>query len=261
MDPLSRLRRLFTQDFRAIDVASPLLSFDAERECAIVARWMDATATPVVGIRIGGLVGGYAMRADLDDGICRDAMRPFGAGQVRDESAGLAAAVAALDRHPFCFLSTLGTVDAFLTRHDLEKPQGRMWLFGMITMIEIALAGRIAEHFPRDTWREHLSPGRLRKAEGIRDERSRRNRAAELVDCLQLSDKARVLAADPEIRAEAGFTSKRAAFDWIKRLESLRNVLAHSQDLVTHDWDAIAGLAGRLERILDRNARAALRRD
>jgi len=31
------------------------------------------------------------------------------------------------------------------------------------------------------------------------------------------------------------------------KLESLRNNLAHAQDIVTHDWAAIARIASRLE--------------
>ena len=38
------------------------------------------------------------------------------------------------------------------------------------------------------------------------------------------------------------FPSRRAAEDAIKTLERLRNNLAHAQDVVTSDWDAIVRL-------------------
>jgi hypothetical protein len=261
MDALARLRKLFTEGFRAIDVASPLLSFDDDRDADHVASWMDATSTDVVGIRIGGLVSGYVLRRDLGDGTCRDAMRPFGRDQVLGEEAGLAHAVAVLHTAPHCFLATLGTVDAVLTRGDLQKPQGRMWLFGMITTIELAVGRTIELRYPEAAWKAEVSPGRLSKAEELLAERARRERNVDLLDCLQLSDKAQILAKDPDARARAGFSSKRSALEWIKRLESLRNSLAHSQDIVTHDWEALASLASRLDRILENNARIALSPD
>lgn len=254
-DSLVRLRRLFTQGFLAIDLASPLLSFDAERDADNVARWMEATSTEVVGVRIGGLVSGYVERKDLGRGNCREAMRPFGPGDVLRETAGLQDAIEVLDRAPYCFLSTLGTVDAVVVRSDVQKPQGRMWLFGMITIIEMAVMEAIQARFPEDAWKEHVSAGRLRKAEHLRRERARRHRRAGLLDCLQLSDKARILVRDPEARRAMAFESNRTANEAIKRLESLRNSLAHSQDVVTNDWPAIALLAGRLERVLHNTAR------
>ena len=35
--------------------------------------------------------------------------------------------------------------------------------------------------------------------------------------------------------------------------ESLRNNLAHSQDIVTHDWPQIARMAKRFEKIISRS--------
>jgi hypothetical protein len=44
-----------------------------------------------------------------------------------------------------------------------------------------------------------------------------------------------------------GFESKSKAKRNIKSLESLRNNLAHAQDIVTHDWAAIARIALRVQ--------------
>jgi len=56
------------------------------------------------------------------------------------------------------------------------------------------------------------------------------------------------------MRADAGYASMRAADRAIKGLESLRNHLAHAQDIVTHDWPVIVEVAGRLDRIMTRVA-------
>jgi hypothetical protein len=38
----------------------------------------------------------------------------------------------------------------------------------------------------------------------------------------------------------------------MRDLESLRNNLAHAQDIVTHDWPQIARLAARVEELMSR---------
>jgi hypothetical protein len=48
-----------------------------------------------------------------------------------------------------------------------------------------------------------------------------------------------------------GFPSKSAAKRVLKDLESLRNNLAHAQDVVTHDWAQIARIARRIEVVTD----------
>ena len=88
---------------------------------------------------------------------------------------------------------------------------------------------------------------RLAMAEQIQQERMRRNQHCELLDCLQLSDKARIAIEHPQILETFGFETKRSGKQAIKNLESLRNNLAHAQDIVTHDWAQIARMSQRME--------------
>jgi len=67
------------------------------------------------------------------------------------------------------------------------------------------------------------------------------------MDCLQLSDKAQILLDDPVARERIGMKSKKVAKRAIKDIESLRNHLAHAQDIVQHDWPQIVRLSMRLE--------------
>ena len=56
-----------------------------------------------------------------------------------------------------------------------------------------------------------------------------------------------MLIRDDALLAELGFYSRSAAKQVIKELESLRNNLAHGQDIVTHDWPQIARMTRRME--------------
>jgi CHAD domain-containing protein len=78
-------------------------------------------------------------------------------------------------------------------------------------------------------------------------ERQRRNQHCALIDCLQMSDKARIAIEHPRLLESFGFDSKRTAKRVVKSLESLRNNLSHAQDIVTHDWAQIARMAQRMQ--------------
>jgi len=44
--------------------------------------------------------------------------------------------------------------------------------------------------------------------------------------------------------------SRRQTEQTVKMLESLRNNLAHSQDILACDWETIVGICGDLERVI-----------
>jgi hypothetical protein len=122
-----------------------------------------------------------------------------------------------------------------------------MWLFGLITIIEMRVVQIIQETLPDEGWQTCLSAERLKKAQAMQAERQRRNQHSTLLDCLQLSDKGRIIVEHPRLLELFGFDSKGAAKRIIKSIESLRNNLAHAQDIVTHDWAQIARLSQRVE--------------
>jgi len=88
----TRLQKLFTEGFRALDIAEPLASFDADRDAGEMRRSMEAMGTSVAGLRTSGHVRGYVLAADLGSGTAADRMRPFAEGQVLTDEAGLPAA-------------------------------------------------------------------------------------------------------------------------------------------------------------------------
>jgi hypothetical protein len=245
------VRRLFVEGFQVADVAEPLASFDAETPAPLVAKVMDQDEFAVAGVRRAGRVAGFVERGGLRDGPCGADAKEFAAGTQLAGSAPLSAAVRILSVQPRAFVIALGEVAGIVTPDDMQKPPARMWLFGMVTMIELRYTRLIAELCPDESWREYLSEGRLRKAEGFMAERRRRNRPAGLLDCLQLSDKGRIVARDERIRSQTIFASRREAEDGITLLEGLRNNLAHAQDIVTSDWEAIVQLSGHLDRALE----------
>lgn len=120
----------------------------------------------------------------------------------------------------------------------------------MITLIEMRFGRLIEERHPREGWKALLTPARLSKAEELRTERRRRGQDPVLLDCRQFGDKAEILLGHDDLLQEMGFASKRQAKQAAKDLQSLRNNLAHAQDIVSHDWPMVVRLAKRTERIV-----------
>jgi hypothetical protein len=45
-----------------------------------------------------------------------------------------------------------------------------MWLFGMITIVEMFISRTIETKYPQSTWRSELTSERLKKAEDLQNE-------------------------------------------------------------------------------------------
>lgn len=245
-----RVQRLFSEAFTAKDIAEPLHSFDADRPAQKVAGEMEALGAVVAGVRRDGLVTGYVWKSDLTRGTCGNRARLFGRDQVVYGDASLSDVILVLTRYDNCFISLLGHPGGVVDRSDIEKPIVRMWLFGMITMIEMNMTTRIRERWPGGTWKELLSAARLKRAEALLEERKRRGQHGSLLDCLQLSDKARIFFAEPRHMEELGLKSKSEADRVIREFESLRNNLAHGQSIVTYDWPQIVRMTQEIESII-----------
>jgi hypothetical protein len=247
----SRLRRLFLGAFSAMDVAEPLVSFDADADARTVHEFMVEKDFDLVGVREEGLVTGYVRREDLSIGICRDHMRPFDpSNDLVPDTANLIDVVKSLAINEQCFVTILDRVGAIITLRDLEKPPMRMFLFGMITLGEMLMTEIIRHRYSDGSWQRLISAQRLAKAKQVQEERSRRGQKVDLVDCLQYGDKGWILSYDEDIRKALGQESRNYARRAVKELETLRNNLAHTQEIIPTGWHRIVIACSRLEQHL-----------
>jgi hypothetical protein len=177
-----------------------------------------------------------------------------GAGEAVPElpiDAGIAEAVLALEEHNHvAFEDRQGSLD----RQCLNAMLFRSWLFGILTFLEIRSRDLI-RHDP--DWREVISHGRLEKAREIKDERARRGRMIETVDALQFGDLGWLAVKYDGWYEYFGVESKKQAKRLVKQLESLRNALAHSQDIVAHDWETVVAVARSVVAIKQAESAAA----
>jgi hypothetical protein len=242
-----RALRVFATAFVAREIAQPLRSFDEEGPVRRLLESIERHALEVVGVRRDGVCVGYVCPVTRGTGDTAQRARAFAPAQVLAADAPLWEVIRVLTRYDFCFVTAMGDVAGVITRGDMQQPVVRMWLFGIVTLLELEMLERIRSRWPDGGWTSLLSAGRLDKAQTLLAERRRRGQHVDLADCLQLSDKAQILLQSEEQRAAFGLRTAGAAKRVIKDLESLRNNLAHAQDIVTHDWPQIARLAQRIE--------------
>ncbi|HVJ69419.1 MAG TPA: hypothetical protein VM510_15695 [Caulifigura sp.] len=245
------LRRVFLQGFVVQDVARPLVSFDDFAPAGKVKEVLDATGDDVAGVRRHGIVRSVVDRDELGDASCGDHARPIESACCVSDTLPLAELVLRLKDRERLFVTALGQVSGVVSRTDLLQPAARMWLFGMITLLEMRFNRLIETHFPGDSWTASVSEGRIQKARGLQDERKRHKQNVTLLDCLQFADKTQIIARNDELRQLTRFVSKRQVEEAGKRLEKLRNNLAHSQDIVANDWTTIVELVENLDSVLD----------
>jgi hypothetical protein len=244
------VHRVFLRSFTVRDIAEPLLSFDATTSAATAKSAMAARGYRVAGLRRDGSIRGYVDREDLGEGVCGDCVRTFDAVPILGDNAPIIEAIRALQDQPVAFVRILGEVGGLVTRTDLQDPPVRMWLFGLLTAIEMRFQTLIQQRFTDESWMLYVSPARVEKARLLLEERQRRNQTPTLIDCLQFSDKMQIIARDERLRAEVGLVSRRRADTVGKVLEALRNNLTHSQDIIASDWDTIFAMADNLDRLL-----------
>ncbi len=244
------LRRVFTEGFTARDIAEPLVSFDANSPSREIALILQEIEYDVAGIRQGGFIHGFVHKDDLGEGPCGQFMQPIPKENLLLDSSDFSQVIQILNHSQQIFVEAFGRIGGIITKSDLQKPPVRMWLFGMVTIIEMGFVALVQRHFSSDEWRSCLSAGRIQQAEKLLEERKRRGQYLGLMECLQFSDKGQIIVKTPELLKKVGFPSRRRGEEVIKDLEKLRNNLAHSQDIMTYDWEVIVGLSAGLDRVL-----------
>lgn len=244
-----KLRRLFGEMFCARDIAESLPSYTWDMSERDMLHRLDASSMPVIGLRKSGFVYGYVL---LDESNTKPTClkRRFMDTQLVDIDTPLLSVIAVLVHHQFCFVTSMGQVAGVISRNDIQKPVVRMWLFGLITLTEQHIADQIKQTWPNEEWVKFAGPARLTKAKALKEERERRGQLCELLDCVQLSDKALILLEDPTHLEQFGYSSRREAKTAVKEIESLRNNLAHGQDIVSYDWPQIIRMTSRVNETL-----------
>ena len=249
---LRDLREILERSFTVRQISEPLASFDASTPIEGVRSFMEKKDYDVVGVRDQGLIVGHARRSDVGARTLAECSSPFDPSALIPDSAPLRDALRVLVDAPYLFVLVLDRVWGIVTRGDLQKVPVRMWLFALISLMEMRFLRLIRECYPENSWTSQLSSERVGEAQRLLALRVQRNEAIDLADCLQLCDKRAIIAKTEILRGPLGFASRTKADDALEPLEKLRDNLAHAQDLKPGNWAELMELAARAEDVVAR---------
>lgn len=258
------LHRILKSAFTAKDIADLMPAIDLNSPAAQARKLMERLGCPILGVQRDGQYVGWIDLQDVigvNEGTCADFLRDFEERPILHETASFKEVILSLAKGSPVFVNVMGETAAAICPCDLQDAPMRMWLFGLITLMETLMHRAITSQLPDETWKKYLSAGRLERTCALYDERRRRNEEIDLDDCLQFSDKADILLRYPITASALGFTSKRRGQEFFSKLESLRNTLAHSQALTPDSLPTIVALAISLDILLDVEATPLLQKN
>lgn len=251
----------------AKDICEPLQCCPSSAPSIDMADILLRREFDVAGVRdeyLGPVVG-WVNQQDLVTGRVSDHMRAIDDGDIIDAFTPLRRLFEVFKERGFVFVSTGGNLSHILTRADLNKPMVRVYLFGLISLLEIHMGFWIENIYQIHAWKALLTPSRLLAAEAFREQRASAGQELDPLQCLQFCDKQKLLIANDETRKELQLGTKNAAKKFFDDAEKLRNSLAHSQyDLTAGgSWRSLIELVGRVltiisisDELVERRARA-----
>jgi hypothetical protein len=204
----------------------------------------------------GGPVVGFVTRLSLDaGGTVGDHMTALAAEHLICDTTPLPTVLSVLLAKKYLFVLVGPDVKGIVTRTDLNKPPLRIYLFGIISLLEMHLTFWVKTEYTDDTWQTTISPVRVKGAQKVQQDREVEGQKVDLIECLQLCDKRDLLLKREAVCADLGLVPKSQARKRLVKAETLRNRLAHAQqDLVQgSSWEELIDLVDWVEKIVHKS--------
>jgi len=243
------LREIFDKSVKARHITVSFCSFDESAMAQDVKSILDEKDFDVVGVRTNGEINGYACKKDLSDGKLGKYSKEFDPSELLSDNTSIFEVLRVIFNFDYVFILSFGRVAGIITRGDLQKIPIRMWLFSLISLIEMQMLRIIRERFPENSWDKMISPGRNKKAKKFFMENKSKNEEIEIVDCLQFCDKYTIISKTTDLLDKLKFSREEFCM-LLESLRKLRDNLAHAQDIITTNWPSIINLSRKSEKLL-----------
>ena len=251
---LAELRSLIEDGITAHAILEPLVSCPANAPAGEAAQMLRQRDFDVAGVKHqrDGPVIGWVARESLKQGRVADNSQTISTDSLISDATPLPAVLKVLKQRPYTFVLIGPHVSGIVTRADLNKPPVRVYLFGLISLLEMHLSFWVQAEYENDSWHTELSKARLEAATKIQEDRRKRNQNPFLVQCLQFCDRRDLVIAKDHLRNRFKLGTKAEASTFLKKAEDLRNVLAHSQhDLVDGScWEEVIDVVEKIESLV-----------
>lgn len=214
-------------------------------------RLLDFTVAGVRDID-GGAITGFVREGELCDGSVQSHLHALSEVTIIDDVVPLQNLLIYLGREPFLFVRSPNEVSAILTWADLNKPIVRIYIFGLISLLEMHLSFWIAQSYVGESWQGVLTLDRVNLARDVEEKRAALGQELPLIQCLQMCDKRTLISKSDGIRARLGFASKKDCERFLKDVGKLRDSLAHSQYELApgNSWQTLLSLIARMQTVV-----------
>jgi CBS domain-containing protein len=247
------LHALFENDINVNHISEEIETCHLNDSVEKAIEIMDRNEYDCLGIEDNGKVIGYVVKSDLKDGICKSYVNYFKTTELVSETTSLIQTLYLLKETNRIFVLEGNKVTRLVTYSDLQKAPVQLLLFGLVSLVEMNLLKIIKITLQNNSWKPFLKESRIEKAEEIFSKRRELKAEIELSDCLQLCDKRDILLANEKLLNILGFESKNKTDKYLKKLEKLRNDLAHAQEFMNNfSYEEIISLVEQTERILEK---------
>ena len=187
---LAELRSLIDSGLIARAILEPLQSCPAEALAVEAARMLRGKDFDIAGVKAkpNESVIGWVATTSLTHGHVKDHMKMITADQMISDATPVPTVLKVLRDRLHTFILVGPAVAGILTRADLNKPPVRIYLFSLISLLEMHLAFWVQAKYPDDSWQKKLSSKRLAAAKKVQQERRKSRQNPFLVACLQFCD-------------------------------------------------------------------------
>ena len=243
---------MFERDVTVRSVYEPLRACPSEANAAEMAGLLDERGFDVAGVKepdsqaITHFVTAEVLHGG---GQVGDYRQPIAVGELIAEATPLAQLFPLLGNRPYAFVLVGAAVAGIITRADLNKPPARIYLFALVSLLEMHLLFWVRKEFG-DAWPEHLKPARLADAQRIYQLRREKGHELNLCDCLQICDKAALIMKQADLRQMFGVETASGGAKTFRRIQSLRDQLAHGQANLIQGttWEELSEIVAWMER-------------
>jgi CBS domain-containing protein len=254
---LSELRSALATSVTARTILEPIQSCPKQAPVTEVRDLLRERGFDIAGVmeKEKGPVIGFVVTEELTGETIQGHMKPLQAEHLISDATPTSDLLRALRVRQRTFVLVGSEVKGIVTVADLNKPPIRVYLFGLVSLLEMHLRFWIRGSYAADSWKEKLSAPRLEAAEKLHAERERRNEQIDLLDCLQFCDNRDLLLSNEKLRKKLEIESKSKGEELLNDIERLRNRLAHSQlDLVEGtSWQELIDVIEKMEALIHRS--------
>jgi len=247
------LKQIFIDNVTAKCIYEPLLCCPADSIPIEAKRALQKRDFDVAGVKVSkdGEVIGYVIADEIGDGNFKDYIRNIEYDLLISDSTPLAEIFSVLSNKKYAFVIYGKNITGIITKADINKPPVRIYIFGIISLLEMHLNSWIDHYYKDDSWISKVPVDRMDDAKNIYEQRKGNNQDLTILECLQLCSKRDLLLSSGEF-LETFNLSKSKFETLLNRAETLRNELVHSQNsiIANMEWHKFVDTITMTEKFL-----------